>query len=242
MKLLFCHGPPSWISPRRASTLCNIHEVILLSPPSILDLTKQSLDPVQYSWSYSFVTALHLGFHHVEPWPCAIFMKLLFCHGPPSWIWPSRASTLYIIHEVTLLSPPSILHLTTQSLDPVQHPWGYSFLSQPSILDFTMQSLNPVQCTWGLFFCRCSPSWMSPRKASNRCNVHEVILLSRLPSWISPRKASTRCNIHEVCLLSRPAILDFTTQLHYMKNSSLFDRADNSSPVVANRAENSNPG
>ena len=137
MKLFFCHRPPSWIWPSRASTPCNIHEVIVLSPPSILDLTKQSLDPVQYSWSYSFVTALHLEFHHVEPRPCAIFMKLLFCHGPPSWIspqeprpcaifmklffcrgppsWisPRRASTLCNIHEVILLSRPSILNFTT---------------------------------------------------------------------------------------------------------------------------------
>ena len=113
MKLFFCHRPPSWIWPSRASTPYNIHEVILLSPPSILDLTKQSLDPVQYSWSYSFVTALHLEFHHVEPRPCAIFMKLLFCHGPPSWISPRRASTLCNIHEVILLSRPSILNFTT---------------------------------------------------------------------------------------------------------------------------------
>ena len=189
-----------------------------------------------------FVTALHLGFHHVEPWPCAIFMKLLFCHGPPSWIWPSRASTLCIIHEVILLSPSSILHLTTQSLDPVQHPWGYSFLSQPSILDFTMQSLNPVQCTWGLFFVAARHlgcHHAKPRTDAmfmrwffcHACHLgfHHVkpqpdaiymrfVFCHGPPSWISPRNYIT------------------------WKIPACSTGLDNSSPVVANRAENSCPG
>ena len=71
----FDHGPPSLIWPRRSSTRCNIHEVSLLSWPAIFESTKQSLDPVQYSWGFSFVTASHLGFLHAERRSGAIFMR-----------------------------------------------------------------------------------------------------------------------------------------------------------------------
>ena len=75
MRLVFCHGRPFSNPPSRGSIRCNIHEVSLLSRPAIFESTKQRLDPVQYSWGLSFVTAGHLGFLHVEPRSGAIFMR-----------------------------------------------------------------------------------------------------------------------------------------------------------------------
>ena len=49
-RLVFCHGPPFSNPPSRASIRCNIHEVCLLSGPTICDFCMQKLDQAQYSW------------------------------------------------------------------------------------------------------------------------------------------------------------------------------------------------
>ena len=70
---------------------------------------------------FALITARHLGFDHAEPRPGAIFMRLVFCHGPPFSNPPSRASIRYNIHEVCLLSRPAIWDFCTQNLDWVQY-------------------------------------------------------------------------------------------------------------------------
>ena len=56
---------------------------------------------------FALFTARHLGFDRAEPRPGAIFMRLVFCHGPPFSNPPSRASIQCNIHEVCLLSRPA---------------------------------------------------------------------------------------------------------------------------------------
>ena len=95
------------------------------------------------TWSFALITARHLGFYHAEPRSGAIFIRLVFCHGPPLSKPPSRASIRCNIHEVCLLSRPAIWDFCMQNLGQVQYSGEDGGFVIKANSSFNLPHLNP---------------------------------------------------------------------------------------------------